>query len=292
MSQENRVSELKEQTRKMLQGRLNRVRAAGLAAALVPLATVAVVRAENVPCPSGGVCGFVWTDTNGNGVQDAGEPGIPDAVVTITFPDGTTQTFGTNPDGTFNVFPTEPGTFTVSVQVPNNTQPSPTDQGTDDTVDSDGTPDDSGNSKVVVTVPEGSLVDAKVDFGFKPTAQQPGTGTPGYWVNHPEAWPVSTITVGGKVYTKEEALVLLASAVKKDKTLTMFASLVAAKLNVLIGNDGSCVAGTIALADAWMATYPAGSGVAASSVAWKQGEPLHRTLDNYDNGMLCAPHRE
>jgi hypothetical protein len=35
-----------------------------------------------------------------------------------------------------------------------------------------------------------------------------------------------------------------------------------------------------------------GSGVHAASVAWKIGEPLHRQLDNYNNGMLCAPHRE
>ena len=25
---------------------------------------------------------------------------------------------------------------------------------------------------------------------------------------------------------------------------------------------------------------------------WKVGEPLHRQLDNYNNGMLCAPHRD
>ena len=32
--------------------------------------------------------------------------------------------------------------------------------------------------------------------------------------------------------------------------------------------------------------------VAASSYAWKVGEPIHRQMDNYNNGMLCAPHRE
>jgi hypothetical protein len=37
---------------------------------------------------------------------------------------------------------------------------------------------------------------------------------------------------------------------------------------------------------------PAGSGVRASSDAWKIGEPLHRQMDNYNNGMLCAPHRD
>jgi hypothetical protein len=73
----------------------------------------------------------------------------------------------------------------------------------------------------------------------------------------------------------------------------MFAALVPAMLNVLIGNDGSCVNNTIAAANAWMATYgPVGSDVAASSAAWSAGSPLQSTLDAYDNGLLCAPHRQ
>ena len=72
----------------------------------------------------------------------------------------------------------------------------------------------------------------------------------------------------------------------------MFASLVSAKLNVFFNNDPSCVASTIALADAWMVAHPVGSSVHASSLAWKIGEPWHRLMDNYNNGMLCAPHRD
>lgn len=124
-----------------------------------------------------------------------------------------------------------------------------------------------------------------------PPVAQPGTGTPGYWKNHPEAWPVSSITIGGVTYTRDQAIAWL-DRVGKDKTTTMFSSLVPAKLNVLVGNDSSCVASTIALADEWMAIHPVGSGVHASSLAWKIGEPLHRLMDNYNNGMLCAPHRD
>jgi hypothetical protein len=73
----------------------------------------------------------------------------------------------------------------------------------------------------------------------------------------------------------------------------MFRSLVAATLNVLSGNDSSCVVSTIASANSWLQTYgPVGSRVKASSLAWRLGEPLHRTLDNYNNGMLCAPSRD
>jgi hypothetical protein len=123
--------------------------------------------------------------------------------------------------------------------------------------------------------------------------KQPGTGTPGYWMNHPEAWPVDEIMVGGETYTRDEAIEYMKMPVKGDKTLTMFPALVAAKLNVLIGNDDSCIADTIADADLWMATYgPVGSGVEGNSNAWKIGEPLYETLDDYNNGLLCAPSRD
>ena len=117
----------------------------------------------------------------------------------------------------------------------------------------------------------------------------PGTGTPGYWKNHPEAWPVEEITIGGVIYTKEEAIDIMEMP-DGDKTYTIFRALVSAKLNVLIGNDDSCIADTISEADAWMETYgPVGSGIHADSDAWKEGEPLYWELDDYNNGELpCA----
>jgi len=121
----------------------------------------------------------------------------------------------------------------------------------------------------------------------------PGTGTPGYWMNHPEAWPVNQITIGGTTYTRYVAIVWMKMPVKGNKTLTMFPALVSAKLNVLAGNDDSCIKDTIAEADAWMAQHPVGgSKVKGNSTAWKEGEPLYFDLDDYNNGLLCAPHRD
>jgi hypothetical protein len=124
-----------------------------------------------------------------------------------------------------------------------------------------------------------------------PPVTNPGTGTPGYWKNHAAAWPVSTITVGNVTYTTAQAITWL-RRVGSDKSITMFSSLVPAMLNVMIGNDGSCVNDAIAAANAWLVTYPLGSDVAASSPAWKIGEPLHIQMDSYNNGLLCAPHRQ
>jgi len=117
-----------------------------------------------------------------------------------------------------------------------------------------------------------------------------GTGTPGYWKNHPDAWPQDTITVGGVDYSKDAAIEWM-KKVSKDKTTTIFASLVSAMLNVMVGNDDSCISTTITAADKWMALHHVGTNVAASSAAWAYAEPLHKQMDLYNNGGLCAPHR-
>ncbi len=123
--------------------------------------------------------------------------------------------------------------------------------------------------------------------------ESPGTGTPGYWKNHPEAWPVSSVMIGSIIYSREDAIRIMSTAEKGDKTYTIFRALVSAKLNVLIGNNSSCISSTITSADNWMALYgPAGSKIAGDSYAWSVGEPLYLMLDNYNNGLLCAPHRE
>jgi hypothetical protein len=122
--------------------------------------------------------------------------------------------------------------------------------------------------------------------------EPPGTGTPGYWKHNPDAWPVPEIMVGGPIYTPDEAILHMESPVRGDKTLTMFNALVAAKLNVLAGNDNSCIADAIVGADEWMAEYPVGSGVRGNSDAWELGEAIYEMLDEYNNGYLCAPSRD
>jgi len=121
----------------------------------------------------------------------------------------------------------------------------------------------------------------------------PGTGTPGYWMNHPEAWPPGVITIGNVEYTKDEAIAVMKAPVKRDKTYTMFPALVAAKLNVRIGNPDDCIWETVRKANWWMYDNPVDSGVKASSPAWQvKGEPLYWALDAYNNGELCAPSRD
>jgi hypothetical protein len=133
----------------------------------------------------------------------------------------------------------------------------------------------------------------------------PGTGTPGYWKNHPDAWPVGEITFGGVTYTKAEAIEIMDGPVKGDKSITLFKALVAAKLNVLAlgGPDNldcvGCIGGKILRANLWLEDNPLGSGVKASSAAWQGsecpvlwGEDLYLSLDAFNKGELCAPSRD
>lgn len=116
------------------------------------------------------------------------------------------------------------------------------------------------------------------------------TRTQGYWRNHPDAWPVENITIGNVTYTKAQAIEIMDHNSKKDMTYQMFQQLVATKLNLIRGTASGCLNDTVDLADQWMEDYPVGSGVTGDSEAWTIGEPLKDILDDYNNGLLCAPH--
>ena len=63
--------------------------------------------------------------------------------------------------------------------------------------------------------------------------------TPGFWKNHPDAWPVDNLDVGCRNYVRGELIAILEMPIKHDKLLIMTHHLIAAKLNVLNGSDAS-----------------------------------------------------
>jgi uncharacterized repeat protein (TIGR01451 family) len=154
---------------------------------------------------------------------------------------------------------------------------------------------------VEVNTARARVEDNEGDFAFamdtstvrtpgKPKPKKVGVGSPGFWKNHPDAWPVAEITIGEVLYARSEAIEIMSAHEKGDKTYSMFRALLAAKLNLLVGTEPTCIAETVEQADEWMANYgPPGSGVAGSSSAWEQGEPIKDRLDAYNNGRLCAP---
>jgi hypothetical protein len=103
---------------------------------------------------------LVWSDLNCNGLQDAGEPGIANVEVSMTFSDGTVYTVLTNSSGYYNFNNLGPGNVTVRFTTPSGYTASPADRGSDPTRDSDPI-----NGAVMVTVYAGEC-NPCIDAGF------------------------------------------------------------------------------------------------------------------------------
>jgi hypothetical protein len=248
------------------------------------------------------VCGHVFTEgTSGNDLFEVGE-GTPDVQVYVTDSGGnvvavnTPQTNPTSSNACVPVDSVDCGYYRFFIPEP---PPGVTTYWVCIVM-----PGESTNCADTTANPEGEPFNPTTPFQIfdfeTPSTDPPsdvwgvGTGTPGYWKNHPEAWPAAGVTVGGILYkgpTIQTAIKLMGK-VGGDKSLTMFASLISAKLNSMLENNTTCIASTITLADAWMTAHPAGSGVKAASPAWVEGEPWHQKMDDYNNGKLCAPHRD
>jgi len=273
-----------------------------MAAAMLAMAGAA--SAQTSVCYFGGegdptFCGHVFTDVsasgNTTGQYDDGE-GTPNVLVAITDSTGTNVANSPAPSGDC-ADPQSCGYYSFVVYEP---------PGTDywiclvtDPMHADCRDIATHPEAVKVTVGT-SLPFVDFPLGSGGDEEPPsdvwgvGTGTPGYWKNHPEAWPAAGVSVGGVLY--KDATITTAikwmGKVGGDKTITMFSSLISAKLNSMLANNTTCIADTIVLADAWMTAHPVGSNVKASSPAWVQGEPWHTKMDDYNNGKLCAPHRD
>src|SRR5207237_3929340 len=114
--------------------------------------------------------------------------------------------------------------------------------------------------------------------------------TSGYWMNHPQAWCMKTIQLGCVTYTEPQAIAILRHNSAQDKTYSLAQQLIAAKLDITCKNsNSSCIAAAITAADNWLCAHPVGSGVTASSSAWRQISATFDRIVDYVEGRLCAP---
>jgi hypothetical protein len=112
---------------------------------------------------------FVWNDSNGNGIQDSGEPGIPGVTVNLCRDAACSQilaTTTTDQNGVYQFTGLLAGTYYVSIvatTLPPGFVPSPSQVGGNVATDSNGSP-------ALVVLPE-SFTDNTIDFGYVPPAQ-------------------------------------------------------------------------------------------------------------------------
>lgn len=120
----------------------------------------------------------------------------------------------------------------------------------------------------------------------------------GYWKNHPQAWPVTSLTLGTVTYTQAQLLAILqanpGAGAKADASLVLADQLIAAKLNTANGSNPCPIQSTIATADALIdgRTIPIVPRVTPATAEGSQMISLAGMLDQYNSGGLtpgCSP---
>lgn len=129
------------------------------------------------------------------------------------------------------------------------------------------------------------------DFGYY-QPPPPGVATIGYWKNHPDEWPLTEMLLGAVLFDADEAMDVLWQPPRGDKTIILAKQLIAAKLNVAQGSISTCIVDTIDLADQFLTVHPVGSKLKKHPDWNAYGSEVHETLDDYNNGLLCANHRD
>jgi hypothetical protein len=156
---------------------------------------------------TGRIGSLVWKDSDGDGLQDAGEPGIGGVTVYLKNSSGNViATDVTDSDGVYGFEGLYAGTYTVVVYTPSGYTRTTSQVGSNRAVDSNGSP-------ASVTLATNSSSDLTIDFGFVPPTicEKPlVTYTQGGWGSKPRGnnpgsllckyfsavYPVGYVTIG------------------------------------------------------------------------------------------------
>jgi|GEM_PF-1040067 len=230
------------------------------------------------------ITGAVSFDGNRNRAYDAGEVGIKnvkvyldadynsdgaiDETTSVLTDDDGMYIFGELPEGKYKV---RIGTSTLPEDV-------------DPSYDFDGV----STPHVATTTITATQTERVVNFGYTPDCA-PGTATVSYWKCRKSEWPVSSLTLGDRTYNQTQLYSIMNKS-SRDNTYGLAQELIAAKFNMLMGNDGSCIIAKIKAGDDWLRDNPIGEG--ASRSAWCKGDPIMDKLSDYNRGYLCAKSRD
>ena len=115
------------------------------------------------------------------------------------------------------------------------------------------------------------------------------TYSQGYWRNHPNAWPVTSLTLGTVNYQAAELMAILDDPARGNGLVIVVHQLIAAKLNIANGADPSAVQQAITDADNMIGALvvpPIGNGYLPPG----QTGNLTETLTEYNEGTIGPGH--
>ncbi|HZR04815.1 MAG TPA: hypothetical protein VFA61_03185 [Candidatus Udaeobacter sp.] len=115
------------------------------------------------------------------------------------------------------------------------------------------------------------------------------TYTQGYWRNHPDAWPVTSLTLGTVIYQAAELMAILDNPAQGNGLSILAHQLIATKLNIANGADSSAVQQAVTDADNMIGALvvpPIGEGYLAPA----QTGDLTETLTEYNEGTIGPGH--
>lgn len=129
----------------------------------------------------------------------------------------------------------------------------------------------------------------KVIYEYDLPCKGIGTATIGYWKNHLSVWPVNSLILGCRTYSKQELLCILKSSTSDAVTLLQ-KQLIATKLNILVDdcNEHSCIDDYINRADYLLCKT---KNCLTQSIK-QELLCIKSKLDDYNNGRLCEKHRD
>ena len=122
-----------------------------------------------------------------------------------------------------------------------------------------------------------------------PCVGSPCTYTQGYWRNHPNAWPVTSLTLGTVTYQAAELMAILDNPAQGNGLVILTHQLIAAKLNIANGADPSAVQQAVTDADNMIGALvvpPIGNGYLQPA----QTGDLTETLTEYNEGTIGPGH--
>ena len=116
----------------------------------------------------------------------------------------------------------------------------------------------------------------------------------GFWKNHPDTWPVTSLTLRSQTYTQAELLALFDTPPSGDASLILAQQLIAAKLNIANGSNPAPISSAIADADKLLSQFfsKLPYNVGTSSDIGQQMVNDANVLMQYNNGDLtpnCQP---